>query len=233
MRHLLPTLALIAVASAIPTAAHADVIDDFVMTTAYGTIAFSLPAHNIPTEYTYPSEFLFRTSATVNGVPGYQVSGFFYLPPNPPLSRSGLDIIVSPSITGPTGLEFNANGTYLATGTGADATFIPGTYHLIDARDPPFYFATLGGPYTLTISPETPVAITAEPPTLTFLVTGSLGLLSAIRRRTLVQTREPYLIALHRRLRPFHLAPELRAHVDQEQPFHSDQLQRDFGLERR
>lgn len=40
MRHLLPTLALIAVTSAIPTAAHADLIDDFVMTTAYGTIAF-------------------------------------------------------------------------------------------------------------------------------------------------------------------------------------------------
>lgn len=186
IRHLLPTLALIAITFAIPTTAHADLIDDFVLTTAYGTIAFSLPARNIPTEYTYPSEFLFRASATVNGVAGYQVSGFVYLPPNPPLSRSGLDIIVLPSITGPTGLEFNANGTYLATGTGADATFIPGTYHLVDARDPPFYFATLGGPYTLTISPETPVAITAEPTTLTLLVTGSLTLLSGIRRRTLL-----------------------------------------------
>jgi hypothetical protein len=164
MRNLLPKLLVLA-AAALPMAAHADTIDDFVLTDPIGdTIAFSLPAS--PPIFGPTSPFLFETFPVVLSFsPPYfgskNLDGqiLFYSA----LGGGGLNVLIShPGGTTPV-LD---HGDLLYSGTTANPTFLTGTFHV--------------GTDTLTITPET--APTPEPSTLVLLATGTLGVLSLARR---------------------------------------------------
>jgi PEP-CTERM motif len=164
MRNLLPKLLVLA-AAALPMAAHADTIDDFVLTDPIGdNIAFSLPAS--PPIFGPTSPFLFETFPVVLSFsPPYfgskNLDGqiLFYSA----LGGGGLNVLIShPGGTTPV-LD---HGDLLYSGTTANPTFLTGTFHV--------------GTDTLTITPET--APTPEPSTLVLLATGTLGVLSLARR---------------------------------------------------
>jgi hypothetical protein len=165
VRKTLFTLALLASALSLPLAAHADTIDDFVLTDTPGdTIAFSLPAS--PPVFGPSSSFLFETfpvvlsfnplyfgNATLDG----QI--LFYSA----LGGGGLNVLISH----PGGITAVLDhGDLLYSGTTADPTFLTGTFHV--------------GSDILTITPET--APTPEPSTLVLLATGALGVLCLTRR---------------------------------------------------
>ena len=165
MRNLLTRLLLLA-AAALPIAAHANTIDDFVLTDPSGdTIAFSLPASPplfgpsnplLFETFTIPLSFdpAFFGSATLDG----QI--LFYSA----LLGGGLNVMIyHPGGTTP----ILDHGDLLYSGTTADPTFLTGTFHV--------------GTDTLTITPQTAPA--PEPSTLALLATGTLGILSLARQR--------------------------------------------------
>jgi hypothetical protein len=164
MRNLLPKLLVLA-ATALPIAAHAVTIDDFVLTDPIGdTIAFSLPAS--PPIFGSSSPFLFETFPVLLSFnPPYfgsqNLDGqiLFYSA----LGGGGLNVLIShPGGTTPV-LD---HGDLLYSGTTADPTFLTGTFHV--------------GSDTLTITPQT--APTPEPSTLALLATGALAVLCFARR---------------------------------------------------
>jgi hypothetical protein len=165
MRNLLPKLLVLA-ATALPIAAHADTIDNFVLTDIAGdTITFSLPAS--PPIFGPSSPFLFETFPVLlsfnppffgnNNLDGQIL---FYSA----LDGSGLNVLIShPGGTTP----ILDHGDLLYAGTTADPTFLTGTFHV--------------GTDTLTITPQAgPVP---EPYPLVLLATGILGALCLARQR--------------------------------------------------
>ncbi len=192
MRHLSSAL-LLAFAIAAPTAAHATEIDDFVLTGNGHTYAFSLPATGLAggePGVGVTNRVRFRSStdsSTIDGSPAGGASGLFVLEPGsygtvafgigsvPP----GIyDVFYGPVLAGynPVSVSGYIAGPY-------QTFFLTGTFQLFTDE-----YRTRGGPmgqipYTLTITPEVSPTATPEPASLALLATGSLGLLTALRRR--------------------------------------------------
>lgn len=182
---------VIASVLALPLAAHADAIDDFVLTGGGHTVSYSLPATT--TFMDDPSlEFFYVTStATIDGVPGYSLTGGYDVIPS---ILGTMQLFVPESTFGYPQILFQGPqlDTYVLVPSNDPfnpfdiaATFTPGTYSLIgngvSSTSPE------RGPdvaYTLTITPETATAVTPEPPSLALLGIGALGLVgfAAIKR---------------------------------------------------
>ena len=165
MRNLLSRLLVLATTS-LPIAAHADTIDNFVLTDTVGeTLAFSLPASPPIFGPSDPNQFeTFPVLMSFN--PPYFGSKFldgqliFYST----LAGGGLEVMIyHPGGT----TQIIDHGDLLYSGTTAAPTFLTGTFHV--------------GSDTLTISPQT--APTPEPSTLALLATGILGVFCVARRR--------------------------------------------------
>ncbi len=194
MRFLSATL-LLAFAFALPTAAHADTLDDFVLTGNGHTYTFSLPSSGLAAgDSTFgitTRDFLYQTaaSATVDGAAGYTVTAvfFFYSGYVGGHATEGIDIdqpgsdvgALSAALIGaPASVGYSVipneplMGPYLGF-------HIPGTYDRFTETYNQGYIDT---PYTLTITPEATSSPIPEPSTLALLGTGSLALLSRLRR---------------------------------------------------
>jgi hypothetical protein len=164
MRNLLPKLLVLA-ATALPIAAHADTIDDFVLTDPFGeTVAFSLPASPPvfgPSDPDFFETFhvLLSFNPTFFGNKNLDGQILFYSA----LGGGGLNVMIfHPGGT----TQIMDQGDLLYSGTTADPTFLTGTFHV--------------GSDILTVTPQTgPVP---EPSTLPLLATGILGILCLSRQ---------------------------------------------------
>jgi hypothetical protein len=184
-------LATLASVLTLSLAAHADTIDDLVLTSEGHIISYSLPATT--TFQNGPSvEFFYATAiATIDGVPGYSLTGGYDAIPSP---LGTLQLFVPEAIFGYQQILFQGPLLVSTELVPSDdpfnpfdlaATFLLGTYSLFgegmsSPLEPPGPPAT----YTLTITPQTATAVTPEPPSLALLATGVLGLLgfAATRR---------------------------------------------------
>ena len=189
MRKALFTLALFASALTLPLTAHADAIDDFVLTGGGNIITFSAPdSFTVLNHPHLVSASLANVAASVNGLSGYSSSFTFYL--NNEVGRGGLDFFLTPSISGggpDTYTNYTLTGPDVASlvipnlDPQATVTFLPGTYSL-----PQFFNGipqnTQGGiTFSLTITPE--AASTPEPSTFAMMATGILGAITTLRSR--------------------------------------------------
>ncbi len=192
MRQVLRSLLLLS-AAVIPTLAHADGMDNFVLTGAGHTFRFSLPATGTAYISLNPPRLsdhytLSNADATVDGIGGYRGGGDFrffatqngdasFGFANPDLGRSfSYYLYGGASLIGYT----NATLTGAFSGT-ADVFFRLGTF---DLNTYDFNATPIGvTPFTLTITPEASNTSTPEPTTLALLATGSLGVPTSLRRR--------------------------------------------------
>ncbi len=179
-----PTLLALSALLTLAPLAHASTLDDFVLTGDGHTFRFSLPTptpqyvnRNGVSGFFTPS----IPQATVDGVGGYTGGAFLHYTPSP---------------FGSDGFSF----TNSMLGSSFDYQFfIRPLIYYTDGNDPNNFnlvnvFYSLGTfnlttsasdpasrlPFTLTITPE--ATTTPEPATLLLLATGSLGLLSRLRR---------------------------------------------------
>jgi len=178
MRKTVLSLTLLASAFVLPFAAHADAIDDFVLTANGVDITFSLPASPPGNESTCP------TSGPISCLPGSETA--FYVTTlvttNGVSSEEGLAF---PTIRFGGGMSIGATRYFgnqqLFEPDAANPTFLTGTFDLST-------FSVVPSPnpvvdYTLTITPERPAAPTPEPSTLGLHGTGVLGLIGLARSR--------------------------------------------------
>ena len=177
MRKALFTLALLASALIIPLTAHADTIDDFVITGGGNLITFSLPASPPGNLRTCPTgiitsclpgsetDFSVSTLVTFDGVTTLESIDF-------PTGRFGGGLSL-------TQIRLFSNIGDLFTPDAANPTFLIGSFNLnaINPSGNPPIIA-----YDLTITPETSAA-TPEPSSLALLATGALGLIAFTARR--------------------------------------------------
>jgi hypothetical protein len=173
MRKIVFPLVLLASAFVLPSTAHADAIDDFVLTGVGNSniITVSLPASPPGNEMTCPP-------ISPSCLPGSETA--FYL--SAPVTTNGVtsvENLIFPTFRFEGGLYVGATrffGSQLFTPDAATPTFVPGTYDLLSFGSGP----TL--PYGLTITPET-TAPTPEPSTLALFGTGLAGLIEFARTR--------------------------------------------------
>jgi hypothetical protein len=194
MPKLLCPLLLLASVLALPLAAHADAVDDFMLTGGGQTITYSLPATSSFPDYDLFNFFSESAPTTVNGVAVGVVAGDYYVfPPNPvfgpTLVLNVADTAGNPALilSGPQFFSVDyvpASNPPPYLPVDVVPTFTPGTYTLQNYGSP---FNPLSSPisYTLTITQETPTATTPEPPSLPLLATGALGFMgfAAMKRR--------------------------------------------------
>jgi hypothetical protein len=168
------TFALFVSASFFPLAAHADAIDDFLITGNGNTITFSLPAS--------PTDVFVSTGA------GGVIGGFFPIPA-PPVTGNGTTSTTSMEFfsgdlffVGP-GIEFDADGEtftlvgeLLYSGSAYTPTFKTGTFDLHQ------FEAFPTEDYTLTITPESAPPSVPEPSSLLLFLSGAAGLLYRVTK---------------------------------------------------
>lgn len=190
MRHLFAVLsAALAIAS---TVAHADTLDDFVLTGNGHTYTFSLPASGLfsgEPESGVTNRVRYTQTAnasTTDGISSGSVFAQFVLYPGnygtavfsigSPTSTLS-DTFYGPVLTGfdPVSISGYTSGPYL--GYSLTGSFDLFTRQWVSGQ------GAVDTPYTLTITPETSTSVTPEPATLTLLATGALGLRALLRRR--------------------------------------------------
>ncbi len=188
MRQLLRNLFLLS-AAVIPTLAHADGIDNFVLTGDGHTFTFSLPATGTAYISLDPPRLsdhygALYSNAMVDGIGGYTGRGDFrfygtqYGDVFLDFVNSDLGLIFGYNLYGNSVIGYtNAILTGPYSGT-ADVFFRLGSFDLVKLTYP--YGRD---PFTLTITPEASTSTTPEPTTLALLATGSLGVLTSLRRR--------------------------------------------------
>ncbi|MDQ2832974.1 MAG: PEP-CTERM sorting domain-containing protein [Acidobacteriota bacterium] len=185
MRNVAFAVALLASAVALPRLAHADVIDDFVLTGHGNLITFSLPASPPGNHLTCPTgivtaclpgsqtAFYLSAEVTTNGVTSNDGLAF----PTGRFFGGGLSGNI-----GPDPGEVSYSGLQLFEPDAANPTFLTGTfsvyYSVIHSSNP------ADTDYTLTITPEVASAATPEPASLALLATGALGLLGLARSKS-------------------------------------------------
>ena len=185
MRPIVLPLALLASAFTLPLAAHADTIDDFTLVGQGHTITYSLPNSAIVMNHPHAVWLNASAPATIDGVPGYNVGGEYYLPGfatlpsivlSVPSSINGGDLTLYGEWVLQVSEIIPIDDPSIAHPNDLLVAFVPGTYDL----------KTLLGSapfptYTLTIAAES--ASTPEPFTFALLGTGLLGAIAAVRRR--------------------------------------------------
>jgi hypothetical protein len=168
------TLTLLASAFTLPLTAHADTIDDFVLTGNGTTATFSLPASPPGNPLTCPpgntaclpgseTSFSVSTLVTTDGISSEEGITF-------PTGRFFGGLLIGPPIE-------RFQGAQLFEPDAANPTFLTGTFIL----DPIFSTSAVATHYTLTITPETSTP-TPEPSGIFLFATGALGLIAFARR---------------------------------------------------
>jgi hypothetical protein len=191
MRKTLFAFAILASALSITLTAHADTIDDFVLTGNGETVTFSLPATGVYTLHEHFDNFQASGPGTIDGVP-FTIAATFYVPyfeiveDAPALSIGSSPLSDIPNLYGSIPYSYFVVSPEFPTPSDEgtfNVTFVPGTYQLETGSnffDHPF---TPPLPFTLSITPETPIAPTPEPASLTLLATGALGIISVATKR--------------------------------------------------
>jgi hypothetical protein len=180
--------ALLASALFLPRIAHADTIDDFVLTDGGNIITFSAPASFTVLNHPHlVSASLTNVATMVNGLSGYSSDLTFYI--NYEVGRGGLDFyLTSISGGGPdTYTDYTLNGADVAwlvipnLDPQATVIFLPGTYSLTQFFNGIPQNTQGGITFSLTITPE--AASTPEPSTFAMMATGILGAITTLRSR--------------------------------------------------
>ena len=156
------TIFLFASTLILPLAAHANGIDDFVLTGAGNTITFSLPA----------SPGFINSLGAGGAYGGFFVTDPFSVTVNGQTAPGNIEFYSELAIV-PGGFTLSNNnltvdGAVLYNGSFTDPTFLTGSF---DLRN----FYGFGDPYLLTITPET--STVPEPSPLLLLLTGGIGLI--------------------------------------------------------
>jgi hypothetical protein len=189
MRKALFTLALLASAVALPLTAHADTIDDFVLTGDGHIITYSLPATASFPDHLHFDFFYETAPTTIDGVTTVE-AGDYYTPLFPQLS---LILAVPYSTSGTPGLLLSGatfiNFDFVPASNPPGylpfnvlTTFIPGTYTLHQENN---FLLPLSPPvlYSLTITEEPSTTPTPEPSSLILLTTGLLIIAFTVKRK--------------------------------------------------